>query len=441
MDKFSFSSNPRAVAPQRKLYKEPVEPEKTTPANLMFDARVRRGNTYSAGLATSGEQSSQTASRALTSKIPSKPKKVTSIFDLRPGEKQKEDVDLSIFLEEQADVTLGRGVSAQTDAFVELPADAPYVPRKSGIDACTQMEPETDGLFDFDVEVEPILDVMVGKILEQSLIELEQELEMKTLAAKMASLHSAKSMEADAVKKQEAAELGRARDRRIIMEQRREFLSRQRQVVQKLAASQLGAELAGSMIDDALDFCEDQGMFSDPVRDAIELSFMPNLYDRVKKQLSHLEVAQLCVDDLIRFGIQRSDELTQERRRLEAEALEAERKKREEEEKKKFMRIFVRLTLEAEGIETMIGPVVVRRDDTIGAAETAIQQWLIDNPRDDTVSLMDGRASKLRLCINGEPLDKGRSLWQCVNSGSALELLPIDHSASDGDGEEEEEEE
>ncbi len=54
---------------------------------------------------------------------------------------------------------------------------------------------------------------------------------------------------------------------------------------------------------------------------------------------------------------------------------------------------------------------------------------------------MDGRASKLRLCINGEPLDKGRSLWQCVNSGSALELLPIDHSASDGDGEEEEEEE
>ena len=37
------------------------------------------------------------------------------------------------------------------------------------------------------------------------------------------------------------------------------------------------------------------------------------------------------------------------------------------------MRIFVRLTLEAEDIETMIGPVVVRRDDTIGAAEHAIQ--------------------------------------------------------------------
>jgi hypothetical protein len=38
----------------------------------------------------------------------------------------------------------------------------------------------------------------------------------------------------------------------------------------------------------------------------------------------------------------------------------------------KFMRIFVRLSLEAEGIETMIGPVVVRREDTIGAAEAKI---------------------------------------------------------------------
>ncbi len=39
----------------------------------------------------------------------------------------------------------------------------------------------------------------------------------------------------------------------------------------------------------------------------------------------------------------------------------------------KFMRIFVRLSLEAEGIVTMIGPVVVRRDDSIGAAEAAIR--------------------------------------------------------------------
>lgn len=48
------------------------------------------------------------------------------------------------------------------------------------MDAGTQIE-WSDCLFDFDVEVEPILDVIVGKILEQSVVELEQEGELSAL--------------------------------------------------------------------------------------------------------------------------------------------------------------------------------------------------------------------------------------------------------------------
>ena len=269
-------------------------------------------------------------------------------------------------MEVQVDAKVGRGVGAQTDAFVQLPPETPYVPRKSGVDACTQMDPH-DGLFDFDYEVEPILDVMVGKILEQSIIELEQEMEMRALADKKVtdvaldcratpthnththshatrrrdtlhaacsegcdavrwrhvvsswsgrcgcarvcsqlcqkSLHASKAAELDGMKKQEAVELDRARERRRLMDQRREFLARQRQAVQKAAAAQLGAQLARSMVEDALGFCEDKGDFRDPVRDAIEASFMPSLYDRVKVSLSHLAVAHTLIEGTCVFWV------------------------------------------------------------------------------------------------------------------------------------------
>ena len=53
----------------------------------------------------------------------------------------------------------------QTDAFMDqLPAPI-FIPMKTGVDIETQIY---DGdLFDFDAEVEPILEVLVGKTLEQ----------------------------------------------------------------------------------------------------------------------------------------------------------------------------------------------------------------------------------------------------------------------------------
>jgi hypothetical protein len=93
-----------------------------------------------------------------------------------------EPLDLTLFLEEQSEAPATAGVGAQTDVFADLPQEGPYVPKKTGIDAYTQMDPEDDdALFDFDVEVEPILDVLVGKTLDQALMELEQETELTAL--------------------------------------------------------------------------------------------------------------------------------------------------------------------------------------------------------------------------------------------------------------------
>jgi hypothetical protein len=54
-----------------------------------------------------------------------------------------------------------------------------FVPMKTGCDAETQIY---DGdLFDFDVEVDPILEVLVGKTLEQSMLEVMEEEELAAM--------------------------------------------------------------------------------------------------------------------------------------------------------------------------------------------------------------------------------------------------------------------
>lgn len=80
------------------------------------------------------------------------------------------DIQTEVYLEEVTDVAPEEDAGTQTDAFLERPVTPVYVPQKSGMDKETQIE---DGeLFDFDFEVEPILEVLVGKTLEQGLMEV-----------------------------------------------------------------------------------------------------------------------------------------------------------------------------------------------------------------------------------------------------------------------------
>lgn len=63
--------------------------------------------------------------------------------------------------------------------FVPRPETPKYVPKKSGIDKITQIE-DYD-LFDYDREVQPILNVLLTKTIEQSLLEVEEETELEEI--------------------------------------------------------------------------------------------------------------------------------------------------------------------------------------------------------------------------------------------------------------------
>lgn len=51
----------------------------------------------------------------------------------------------------------------QTDEFQPRPQTPDFVPKKTGVDVSTQIE-QSDNLFNFDLEVQPLLAVLVGKV-------------------------------------------------------------------------------------------------------------------------------------------------------------------------------------------------------------------------------------------------------------------------------------
>ncbi|XP_016121483.1 radial spoke head protein 3 homolog B-like [Sinocyclocheilus grahami] len=86
-----------------------------------------------------------------------------------------------MYLEELSDHIEDVSVECQTDMFLDKPATPLFIPAKTGRDAATQIE--EGELFDFDVEVQPVLQVLVGKTIEQALLEVLEEEELANLRA------------------------------------------------------------------------------------------------------------------------------------------------------------------------------------------------------------------------------------------------------------------
>ena len=106
-----------------------------------------------------------------------KQKAKASPYDLRPGPSARIEVDLTYFLQEQGREKPNEiEVKVQTDGFQAKPPSPKYVPKKTGIDKITQIE-DYD-LFDYDREVQPILNVLLTKSVEQALLEVEEETEL-----------------------------------------------------------------------------------------------------------------------------------------------------------------------------------------------------------------------------------------------------------------------
>lgn len=257
----------------------------------MFDRRVVRGNTYAAHHSIREAQVERPKpKRAPRQKPPGTPEPVEG--------RRHMDIQTEAYLEELADTVPEAEVMTQTDAFMDRPPTPLFIPMKIGVDVETQIE--SGDLFDFDFEVEPILEVLVGKTLEQGLMEVMEEEELAAMRAHQEHFEQIRNAELVATQRMEAAERRKAEERERRIAQERERIERQKAMREKVAAQTFARGYMSGLMGNVFDRLYDSGFFFDPVQREIETDFMPWFEDAVVAECSNAAVSRRCVDEIIK---------------------------------------------------------------------------------------------------------------------------------------------
>lgn len=304
---YTFSSQPRAVQ-QRKKYKDQwkLQPDDQLNqyGNIMYDRRVIRGNTYALNMlpATSQpdpieiQRQQEERKRALARR---RAKEQARRHTPEPIEGRKHiPIQTELYLEELSDRVEEVDVDVQTDAFLDRPPSPLFIPAKTGVDQSTQiLEGE---LFDFDREVKPILEVLVGKTIEQSLLEVMEEEELAALRKQQREyeeLRNAEKVEQQRLEEQERR-LREEKHRR--MKQAADVLRMEKETAEKLAAKAFAKSYLADLVPSVFNNLRENGYFYDPVQRDLETGFMSWIMDSTMEELNNVMVGRLLLDALLR---------------------------------------------------------------------------------------------------------------------------------------------
>lgn len=303
---YTFASQPRAVQ-QRKKYKEqwisPAE-EFNQYGNIMYDRRVIRGNTYALNTLPASSQpdpievqrEQEARKRALARR---RAKEQARRHTPEPVEGRKHiPVQTELYLEELSDRIEEVDVDVQTDAFLDRPPSPMFIPAKTGIDAETQIL-EGD-LFDFLVEVKPILEVLVGKTIEQSLIEVMEEEELAELRKQQREFEELRNAEKVEQQRLEEQERRLREEKHRRMKQAADVLRLEKETAEKLAAKAFAKSYLADLVPSVFNNLRENGYFYDPVQRDLETGFMPWIMENTLNQMNNLSLGRLLLDALLK---------------------------------------------------------------------------------------------------------------------------------------------
>ncbi|KPP56680.1 hypothetical protein Z043_125677 [Scleropages formosus] len=203
-----------------------------------------------------------------------------------------------MYLLELSDKIDESSVECQTDAFLDRPTTPLFIPVKSGKDVATQIE--EGELFDFDVEVRPMLEVLVGKTVEQALLEVMEEEELAILRAQQRAFEELRSAELVEVQRLEEQERRRREEKERRIKQQREALQREKESVEKIAAWAFAKQYLSELLPRVYGMLRDKGYFYDPVERDVETEFLPWVIKEVNNTLGKRYVARTILNTLIR---------------------------------------------------------------------------------------------------------------------------------------------
>ncbi|KAJ7402828.1 Radial spoke head protein 3 B [Pitangus sulphuratus] len=253
---------------------------------------------------------------------------------IRPGTpepvegREHVSVQTELYLEEICDRVVEVDGECQTDEFLDRPPTPLFIPAKTGKDIATQIE--EGELFDFDIEVKPILEVLIGKTVEQALLEVMEEEELAQLRAHQRAFIELRNVEFAELQRLEEQDR-RIREEKIeyklafkhsfirgvfvkgrgckYQERRRlehlEKLRKQKETTEKIAARAFAKRYLADLIPSVFSNLYDSGFFYDPIERDIETEFLPWLMSEVEETLQKKVLGRTMLDSLIRTVVEK----------------------------------------------------------------------------------------------------------------------------------------
>jgi len=339
---YNFTSKPKPIRKSERttagLFTENAEEQENneigeeinqpTPyANIMYDRRIVRGNTYAQagtvmrknrfGEFTINQDPQDKTQSVLAPKKRNKKQADNLLKKLRSGTppavdgRQHATLQTELYLEELADKVEETDAQAQTDAFLDRPATPLFVPAKTGADVATQILPGE--LFDFDLEVRPILEVLVAKTTEQALMEVCEEEELATLRAHQRRFQQRRAAELAETQRLAEQDRRREEEKKRRVEQQREALRLEKETADKVAARLFAVNFLEDLVPAVLGTLNRNGYFSSATARDLEADYLPWLMNCIHQQMDKDTIARNLLDLIIKeVVVQRRDEFGQD---------------------------------------------------------------------------------------------------------------------------------
>ena len=236
--------------------------------------------------------------------------------------------------------------------YVDKPPTPVFVPLPPGIDEEIQVI-DTE-LFDYQLEVEPILQVIVGKTLEAARMEVIEEYERDLHLQHVREFEIRKEAELLECQRKENAQERRDKEKNRRQLQETTFKDQNKRTQQKLLARILSKDLLADMKQESLQILKDRGNLRHPSETAMQVHCWPLLQQKVNKVHAALKNREFILDDTLMWIVgqlmhqndnaRRAEKMRRDKKRedelqrLQKLAEEKEQRRIERERKKEMAR-------------------------------------------------------------------------------------------------------
>jgi len=157
-------------------------------------------------------------------------------------------------------------------------------------------------------QVEPILDVLVGKTLEQSMMEVMEEEELAELRAHQEEFVQLRNAELAETQRMEEAERRKFEEKERRLKQERERVEREQVLKEKVAAAAFAKNYMSGIESSVLDRLSKMAYFFDPIEREVETDFMPWLGGLALEKLQKVETAATLTSEVVAKAIAQGEE-------------------------------------------------------------------------------------------------------------------------------------